>query len=78
LLPKLFYVKVKVLGGGFGLWLGDNVAILFMVKRAHLLFLTPANPSFFSQQVKLLHLCIKKEFEDCHCNKSAMSNTSTE
>jgi hypothetical protein len=33
-------VKVKVLGGGFSLWLGDNIAILFMVKRAHLLFLT--------------------------------------
>jgi hypothetical protein len=33
-------VKVKVLGGGFGLWLGDNIAILSMVKRAHLLFLT--------------------------------------
>jgi hypothetical protein len=24
-----------VLGGGFGLWLGDNIAILSMVKRAH-------------------------------------------
>jgi hypothetical protein len=33
-------VKVKVLEGGFGLWLGDNIAILSMVKRAHLLFLT--------------------------------------
>jgi hypothetical protein len=33
-------IKVKVLGGGFGLWLGDNIAILSMVKRAHLLFLT--------------------------------------
>jgi hypothetical protein len=31
-------VKVKVLGGGFDLWLGDNIAILSMVKRAHLLF----------------------------------------
>jgi hypothetical protein len=40
LLPELFSVKVKVLGGGFGLWLGDNIAILSMVKRAHLLFLT--------------------------------------
>jgi len=29
-----------VLEGGFGLWLGDNIAILSMVKRAHLLFLT--------------------------------------
>jgi hypothetical protein len=25
-----------VLGGGFGLWLGDNIAILPMVKQAHL------------------------------------------
>jgi hypothetical protein len=33
-------VKVKVLEDGFGLWLGDNIAILSMVKRAHLLFLT--------------------------------------
>jgi hypothetical protein len=24
-----------VLGGGFDLWLGDNIAILSMVKRAH-------------------------------------------
>jgi hypothetical protein len=32
--------KVKVLGGGFGLWLGDNITILSMVKRARLLFLT--------------------------------------
>jgi hypothetical protein len=31
-------VKVKVLGDGFGLWLGDNIAILSMVKRAHLFF----------------------------------------
>jgi hypothetical protein len=31
-------IKVKVLGGGFGLWLGENIAILSMVKRAHLLF----------------------------------------
>jgi hypothetical protein len=37
---ELFSVKVKVLEGGFGLWLGDNIAILFMVKQAHLLFLT--------------------------------------
>jgi hypothetical protein len=33
-------VKVKVLGGGFDLWLGENIAILSMVKLAHLLFLT--------------------------------------
>jgi hypothetical protein len=38
LLPESFSVKVKVLGGGFGLWLGDNIVILSMVKRAHLLF----------------------------------------
>jgi hypothetical protein len=25
-------VKVKVLGGGFTLWFGDNIAILSMVK----------------------------------------------
>ena len=25
-------IKVKVLGGGFGLWLGDNISILSMVK----------------------------------------------
>jgi hypothetical protein len=31
-------IKVKVLGDGFGLWLGDNIVILSMVKRAHLLF----------------------------------------
>jgi hypothetical protein len=29
-----------VLGGGFSLWLGDNISILSMVKQAHLLFLT--------------------------------------
>jgi hypothetical protein len=34
-LLESFSVKVKVLGGGFGLWLGDNIAILSMVKRAH-------------------------------------------
>jgi hypothetical protein len=27
-----------VLGGGFGLWLGDNIAILSMVKQAHPLY----------------------------------------
>jgi hypothetical protein len=31
-LPESFSVKVKVLRGGFGLWLGDNIAILSMVK----------------------------------------------
>jgi hypothetical protein len=29
---ELFYVKVKVLEGGFDLWLGDNIAILSMEK----------------------------------------------
>jgi hypothetical protein len=29
-----------VLGGGFVLWLGDNIAILSTVKQAHLLFIT--------------------------------------
>jgi hypothetical protein len=32
-------VKVTVLGGGFGLWLGDNIVVLSMVKRAHILFI---------------------------------------
>jgi hypothetical protein len=27
-----FSVKVKVLEGGFGLWLGDNIAILSIIK----------------------------------------------
>ena len=31
-------VKVKVLEGGFDLWLGENIAILSMVKQAHLFF----------------------------------------
>jgi hypothetical protein len=35
LLPESFSVKVKVLKGGFGLWLGDSSIILSMVKRAH-------------------------------------------
>jgi hypothetical protein len=33
LLLELFYPsRFKVLGGGFGLWLGDNIAILSMEK----------------------------------------------
>ena len=44
-------VKVKVLGGGFGLWLGDNIAILSMVKRAHLLFLTGYGPTLSSDSL---------------------------
>jgi hypothetical protein len=31
-LLESFSVKVKVFGGGFGLWLGDNIVILSMVK----------------------------------------------
>jgi hypothetical protein len=38
LLSELFSVKVKVIEGVLGLWFGDNIAILSMVKRAHLLF----------------------------------------
>jgi hypothetical protein len=38
LLPESFSFKIKVLGGVFGLWLGDNIVILSMVKRAHPLF----------------------------------------
>jgi hypothetical protein len=34
-----------VLGGGFSQWLGDNIVILSMVKRAHLLFLTGYGPT---------------------------------
>ena len=44
-------VKVKMLGGGFGLWLGDNIAILSMVKRAHLLFLTSYGPTLSSDSL---------------------------
>jgi hypothetical protein len=40
-----------VLGGGFGLWLGDNIAILCMVKRAHLLFLTGYGPTLSSHSL---------------------------
>jgi hypothetical protein len=38
-----------MLGGGFDLWLDDNIAILSMVKRAHLLF---RRTSWYSQQAK--------------------------
>jgi hypothetical protein len=44
-------VKVKVFGGGFGLWLGDNIAIFSMVKRAHLLFLTGYGPTLSSDNL---------------------------
>jgi hypothetical protein len=37
-LLESFSVKVKVLRGDFSLWLGDNIAILSMVKRAHPLY----------------------------------------
>jgi hypothetical protein len=36
----ILFVKVKVIRGGFGLWLGDNIVILSMVKQERLLFLT--------------------------------------
>jgi hypothetical protein len=39
-------VKVKVFEGDFGLWLGDNIAILSMVKQEHLLFLTGYGPHY--------------------------------
>jgi hypothetical protein len=29
-------IKVNVLGGGFSLWLGDNISILYMEKQAHI------------------------------------------
>jgi hypothetical protein len=32
---SLSRIKIKVLEGGFDLWLGDNITILSMVKRAH-------------------------------------------
>jgi hypothetical protein len=44
-------VKVNMLGGGFGLWLGDNIAILSMVKQAHLLFLTGYGPTLSSDNL---------------------------
>ena len=47
----ILFVKVKVLGGGFGLWLGDNIAIFSMVKRAHLLFLTGYGPTLSSDSI---------------------------
>jgi hypothetical protein len=34
-LLESFPIKFKVLRGGFNLWLGDNIFILSMVKRAH-------------------------------------------
>jgi hypothetical protein len=45
-------VKVKVLGGGFDLWLGDNIGILSMVKRAHLLFLTHIEDFYRDSKIK--------------------------
>jgi hypothetical protein len=51
LLPESFSVKVKVLGGGFSVWLGDNIVILSMVKRAHLLFLTGYGPTLSSDSL---------------------------
>jgi hypothetical protein len=48
-------VNVKVLGGGFDLWLGDNIAIFSMVKQAHLLF---SNTS-----IKPLHDAITEQWQ---------------
>jgi hypothetical protein len=48
-------VKVKVLGGGFGLWLGDNIAILSILKRAHLLFLT-LRPTYILSKHKIVRI----------------------
>jgi hypothetical protein len=51
-------LKVKVLGGGFNLWLGDNILILSMVKQA---------PSYivhyfltFTTSTKFYHYCLLK------------------
>ena len=35
----VLFFKDKLLEGGFGLWLGENISILSMVKRAHLVFI---------------------------------------
>jgi hypothetical protein len=43
--------KVKVIRGGFSLWLGDNIVILSMVKREHLLFLTGYGPTLSSDSL---------------------------
>ena len=51
MLLKLFSVKVKVLGGGFILWLGDNIVIFSMVKREHLLFLIGYGPTLSSDSL---------------------------
>jgi hypothetical protein len=39
-----------VLRGGFSLWLGDNIAILSMVKRSHPLLSNKVNPG-----IEVLH-----------------------
>jgi hypothetical protein len=44
-------VKVKVLEGGFSPWLGDNIAILFMEKQAHLFILTGYGPTLSSNNL---------------------------
>jgi hypothetical protein len=51
LLPESFSIKVKVLWGGFGLWLGDNIVILSMVKQAHPLFITGYGPTLSSDSL---------------------------
>jgi hypothetical protein len=40
-----------VFGGGFGLWLGDNIAILSMVKRAHPLL---SNNYFREEEIEIV------------------------
>jgi hypothetical protein len=41
-----------VLGGGFDLWLGDNIAILSMVKRAHPLYSNICNDTLQLKKAK--------------------------
>jgi hypothetical protein len=55
LLSESFFFKVKVLGGGFGLWLGENIAILSILKRAHLLFIT-LRPTYILSKHKIVRI----------------------
>jgi hypothetical protein len=59
-LPKSFSIKVKVLGGGFILRLGDNIVILSMVKRSHPLLSNNRNHTPISgdlSQVESISMC---------------------